>query len=333
MSESEEEDLMQTLYPEFNESLMVCLPKQAVDADEDGQEVYDPEGTRPLNITNADNRIIANAVRLKIEPMLDGIISKTQRGFVGGRSMAANIIDLDEAMARTATTQEEGGAVFFDFAAAFPSVSHKFMIDYLRRSGHIPEHVLRYIERLYVGNRCKIFFGGSYHEGFAQTAGIRQGCPLSPILFALCNDLLLKRIQHVLPESTTTRGYADDLAVVLAKLKRELKVLEQLFEEFERLSGLLLHHGKSVIVPLFKTEIDKLREEIHEQVATWADFSISFTAKYLGIFLGPERKELSWDKPMKKVIDRAKTWGDIGGGQLISIQALHGVRPFFRGSV
>ena len=55
---------------------MVFLPKQAIAQDELGVDVYDPDGTRPLNITNADNRMMANAVRMKIERVLDEVISQ-----------------------------------------------------------------------------------------------------------------------------------------------------------------------------------------------------------------------------------------------------------------
>ena len=129
LSAAGNDDILSYCYPEFNESLMVFLPKQAVAQDDLGVDVYDPDGTRPLNIANADNRLMANAVRLRIEQALDEVISGMQRGFVGGRSLIANIVDIDEAMNATAATQSRGAALFYDFAAAFPSVSQEFLIE------------------------------------------------------------------------------------------------------------------------------------------------------------------------------------------------------------
>ena len=81
-------------YPEFNESILVFLPKTATEKSEEGYDVHEADATRPLNITNTHNRLIANAVRLKIEPHVDRIITHIQCGFVGGRSMLANIFDI-----------------------------------------------------------------------------------------------------------------------------------------------------------------------------------------------------------------------------------------------
>ena len=72
---------MQELFPDFNCNIMVLLPKKASGLDGEGNEYFDPVNTRPLNICNTDNRLIANAVRLRIEPTLDGHVSEIQRGF------------------------------------------------------------------------------------------------------------------------------------------------------------------------------------------------------------------------------------------------------------
>ena len=53
---------------------------------------------RPLNVTNTDNRLLASAIRIVIEPILEGLITEDQRGFLPSRSMLANLLDIDEAM-------------------------------------------------------------------------------------------------------------------------------------------------------------------------------------------------------------------------------------------
>ena len=204
---------------------------------------------------------MANAVRLRNEQFLDRIISHIQRGFVGGRSMLANVIDIEEAMLRCAASEERGAAIFFDFAAAFPRVSHDFLIDYFTDSGLLPKEIIRFVVQLYTGNRCFIQIHGGKFKGFDLSAGIRQGCPLSPLLFALAADLLLQRLSRALPRSCF-RAYADDLAMISFNMFNDIPLLEPLVEEYYLLLGLKLHYGKSVIVQLFRMAPDKIHHMV-----------------------------------------------------------------------
>ena len=107
-----------------------------------------------------------------------------QRGFIRGRSMLSNVVDVDEKMQHTSLCNDGGGALFFDFAAAFPSVSHDFLRAAFRSLGW-PRWLTSFIDALYWGNRCEISIGGGRQAGFSITSGIRQGCPLSPAFFAI----------------------------------------------------------------------------------------------------------------------------------------------------
>ena len=73
-------------------------------------------------MTNTDNRLIASAVRLAIEPTLGGLITEDRRGFIGGRALIANLVDVDEAIAEYALDNDRAAAILYDFAAAFPSI-------------------------------------------------------------------------------------------------------------------------------------------------------------------------------------------------------------------
>ena len=59
---------MDEFMAEFNASVLVFLPKSPIEESLLGSQVYDPSGVRPLSIANTDNRVIASAVRLALEP-------------------------------------------------------------------------------------------------------------------------------------------------------------------------------------------------------------------------------------------------------------------------
>ena len=111
----------------FNLGSMVLLPKKPADTDPLLGDYFTASDTRPLVIVNTDNRIIANAMRFRLEPELAGWISHEQRGFLGGRSMLTNVIDVEHGSQQAALKEEQGATILLDFKAAFPSLSHGFL--------------------------------------------------------------------------------------------------------------------------------------------------------------------------------------------------------------
>ena len=142
-------------YPDFNASLLIFLPKKASGTPGDGTAYYNANGVRPLNITNTDNRILANVIRHIIEPIMGPTVTANQRGFISKRSMLANLVDVDEAMMESALTGGGSAALFFDFAAAFLSVEHSFMSDLFASRGW-SEGIRRFVHILYQNNYCDI---------------------------------------------------------------------------------------------------------------------------------------------------------------------------------
>ncbi len=82
--------------------------------------------------------------------------------------------------------------------------------------------------------------------GFAATAGVRQGCPLSPLLCSVVVDILLRRLCR-LYVSSTLRAFADDIGIVVSSY-RMLSGLLSLFDEFAKKSGLHLNLPKTVLI-------------------------------------------------------------------------------------
>ena len=177
---------------DFNLADMYCLPKKAVRALPDGSPVFSPEATRPLSVANTDNRLLASAYRIAVEPRFAPVVSPAQRGFLPGRSMLANILDVDFELRVASLRHPRAVAVFYDFKAAFPSVNQDFMWHTLAALG-VPAPFLNAFRAFYFRNVQRIRLRGCSSRPFAVTAGIRQGCPLSPLLFAVVIDLVLCR--------------------------------------------------------------------------------------------------------------------------------------------
>ena len=131
--------------------------------------------------------------------------------------MIANILDVDTAITEAAFGGGEATAIFYDFAAAFPSIEQKLFHEFFQSLGW-PLWLRRFVEALYRSNFCQIVMGGARYEGFTITRGIRQGCPLSPLLFAIVTDLFLRGLRRRFP-SSSMRAWADDLAMIVTILR------------------------------------------------------------------------------------------------------------------
>ena len=142
-------------------------------------------------------------------------------------------------------------------------------------------------------------------DGFPMTAGVRQGCPLSPLLYAVCADLLIERIRQKLP-SAVVRAYADDTAVLVQNLWRDAPILANIFEDFEKISNLKLNLNKTVVVPLFPSPgIDEAKGILAARVPSWSEAQFAYHAKYLGFTLGPLSQDKSWYDATSKFQKRA----------------------------
>ena len=129
---------------------------------------------------------------------------------------------------------------------------------------------------------------GARYRGFGVHRGIRQGCPLSHLSFAVAADLLLRRLRRDLP-SITLRAYADDTALVDPHLLKHLAPLDRTFSEYTRVTGLELNVGKTVLVPLGAFSHSDIRARLREEAPPWGALEIADSAKYVGSYVGPGR--------------------------------------------
>ncbi|CAK0871611.1 unnamed protein product [Prorocentrum cordatum] len=212
---------------DFNLSLLSCLPKKRSGVDEDVGDNYLASATRPLTIGNTDNRLLANAARLR----------------------------------------PSGALVFFDFKAAFPSEDHDYLLAVLEHIG-VPGHSLNLIRALYDGTRCRLICKGGDFEGFDIHAGIRQGFPLSPVLFAVAVDVLLRRLMKELPDATF-RAFAGDIGAAVQDSPKSADVLECIFFEFASTSGLGLNLPKTMVIPLWEATSGAQAEESISGLSDW----------------------------------------------------------------
>ena len=65
------------------------------------------------------------------------------------------------------------------------------------------------------------------------------------------------------------RAYADDTAAVSEDIRRDGPVIAKVFEEFASFSGLELNLDKTVLIPLYHTDLHEVRDQLRHHIPEW----------------------------------------------------------------
>ena len=174
----------------------------------------------------------------------------------------------------------------------------------------LPQELLRAISCLYSNNEHILKLKGQRFPSFTATGGVRQGCPLSPLLFVICVDVLLRKLQHFFPDSCI-RAYADDNAMVTPNFTRDGGKILALYKAFGEVSNLRLNLPKTVLIPLWPCCLEQMKATwLQERFPEWCQTELNTWSLYLGFAVGPGRSTHSWDKALVKYKARANLWKD-----------------------
>ena len=292
----------------YNLGTLVCLPKAPTGDDPELGAFYQASDTRPLSVVNADNRLVASAMRWRWEEHFGAYVRDRQQGFLRGRSILKDLVEVETVMMLRSLNDDNSAAVFLDFAAAFPSISQEYIQTCLQHIG-VPAPAVTAFLSLYNNSRCVVSVKGQIFDGFCMTSGVRQGCPLSPLVYAVVAESLLDTVE-ARSGGTFVRAYADDTALVVRDFWAEAPELARIFRDFEQISGLRLNKQKSFVIPLNAATYAEFEDRKRELVPAWADMPVCSCCKYLGFQMGPGKGDSSWRKPWQKYNARLDQWSD-----------------------
>ena len=286
-----------------------------------GEPAYTASGSRPLSVCNTDNRLLASFLWWELEQVTEAWVCEAQRGFfLPGRTMLDNVLDIDCVAQRFLLKHERGAILLWDFCAAFPSISHNCLFEVLNMLGVPPGH-LHAIKALYSNVAHLLVVDGSMLPSFVLKGGVRQGCPLSPLLFVLVLDIFLRHLRRQF-KGNLFRGYADDLACVTSDVVRDWPRFIHEFEVWARASGLRLNIKKCICIPLWRTQLEDLRREAWLQESIWKSFKVELAGKYLGFWVGPGgTPSKNFADAMEKFECRCASWMEapVGLGDKVTL--------------
>jgi hypothetical protein len=271
----------------FRASLLCFIPK-ATDAG--GYSL--PEEMRPIALSDTGYKVIASVLNHILAAALPPFIDERQRGFMRGRQGIDHVMELEAAAIGMGRVGGAPACCLFDILAAFPSLSHRFLTRALLK--FCGKHPLgRIIIDLYLENEASLLLFGNVVFGFAVLAGVRQGCPLSGSLFALCFhaiivDLQLRVVHQSFVVSARIFAYADDLGIVLQDMWLMMPMLYESLRSAGRATNLHINVKKTRVLPLWRApDLEIGRRRLSAGWPAWAKFIFTLEHEYLGILVGP----------------------------------------------
>ncbi|MCO5600177.1 hypothetical protein L7F22_054285 [Adiantum nelumboides] len=112
-----------------------------------------------------------------------------QKGFIKGKFILDAIITLSESMDYAQESDQNYVYFKIDFDKAYDRVEWDFIFQSLQDIG-FGRKFIKYVCTLF-GNACaKVAINGEIFAYFPLRRSIRQGCPIAPLLFAICSNAL-----------------------------------------------------------------------------------------------------------------------------------------------
>ena len=236
--------------PSWKEAIITVIPKEGKDSER-------CENYRPISILNSDYKIYTTILSKRLETFMVELIDEDQSGFIKGRQTQDNIRRTLHIIEELQREGESALLISLDAEKAFDSVSWRFLYLCLERLGFNTESI-NTIKTLYQDPRARIKINGSLTNWFKLERSTRQGCCLSPTLFAIFIEPLAQAIrqeENIEGVRLKVREhkiglFADDVLIYLKRPNTDLPTLMKLLEDYNYLSGYKLNVAKTQVLSI-----------------------------------------------------------------------------------
>lgn len=280
--------------PSWREATIIVIHKE-------GKDPTKCESYRPISLLNTDMRILTAILARRVNKIIIDIIHPDQTGFITGRYYGDNIRRLLNIMSHPTVKKQQAMLLSLDAQKAFDRVSWQYLIQTLKKFKFGPNFI-KWIQTLYSNPQAAIRVNGFLSDRFTLERGCRQGCSLSPLLFAISIEPLAQLIRDdnnikgvtIDGEQHKLSLYADDVLVYLLEPATTIPYLKGIISNYGYYSGYKINIDKTMALDISGKipQTVKIQSEFR-----WPEDGI----KYLGIFI-PLSLDKLYDANYKKLI-------------------------------
>ena len=144
---------------------------------------------RPVSLLSTDYKILAKALTNRLQKVIGNLISQDQVGYIKGRLIGENVRIIEDMIEYTNKNDILGLLVLIDFEKAFDTIEWDFLFKTLK-SYNFDKTFINWIKLLYSNITACTINNRYLSRNFTLERGIRQGCPLSALLFILVAEIL-----------------------------------------------------------------------------------------------------------------------------------------------
>ena len=266
---------------------------------------------RGISLLQVTYKILSACLLKRTQEQLEHKIGEYQAGFRPNRSCTEQIFNLKTILKYKAVRGATVICVFIDFKKAYDSVDRQSLFNILEEQG-LDHKTLRLIRQTLTGTKSKVKFLGELSEPFEIKTGVRQGDGLSPLLFNLVLDKVIREWEKELKKTgnwkpirlgrhrggieTAVLAFADDLAILTDEEEKAIKQIETLAECAQKV-GLQISYEK--------TEFMCTKLNIQNLNTKYGKINRVNQFKYLGEIIEPSGKEKMAQKTRMQKMKRA----------------------------
>ena len=267
---------------------------------------------RPISLLNVDYKIIARVMSNRLKQVLPNIICETQTCCIIGRDIADTLVSIRDVIYMVEMDNLEGYIIKIDQEKAFDRVSHDYLFDVLNVFG-FGTQFRKWVQIFYTNIYSSIKCNGHLTKYFPIHNSVRQGCPISALLYVLTAEPL----NYIMKHNSLIRGipipmsnekgmifqHADDTTMTVCD-KNSIFEIFKVFDLYGKASGAKINIQKSEIMCIGTGKIFE-----HER--TSLRLSETSVMKILGIYFSKNKVEcenLNWRDKVKNIRQTLNLW-------------------------